>query len=306
MKVIIGVDGSADSLEAARQVGYLFGASDSAVLYYSPPAIAIPSGHATSPEVVEKARHALAQAVFDEARAALPENLRGSVQTVLGTQDPRHGLLAAADQAKAEMIVVGARGTSPVMRLLIGNITRAIVHSSKLPVLVARRPASSRPAGGLRVLLAYDGSPANEEASELFNRLSFAGDTTVHIVTVIERQFPGEIPDWLERDALDPEVKSWAEAWEREHEAERQAKLAVLKSICAKSSSGARKTECEVREGYPADEILKVVAEQSIDLVVLGARKLGALSRFLLGSTSETMLSHAPCSVLIVRERDKP
>jgi nucleotide-binding universal stress UspA family protein len=47
---------------------------------------------------------------------------------------------------------------------------------------------------------------------------------------------------------------------------------------------------------------LETLSQKLVDLVVVGARKPSAMARWLLGSTSETILSHAHCSVLVVRE----
>jgi nucleotide-binding universal stress UspA family protein len=56
------------------------------------------------------------------------------------------------------------------------------------------------------------------------------------------------------------------------------------------------------REGEPAQVILEVAGEQNADLIVVGARGLTGLKRFLLGSVSSKLSHHAPCSLMIVRE----
>ena len=56
-----------------------------------------------------------------------------------------------------------------------------------------------------------------------------------------------------------------------------------------------------VRDGKPAAEILKIVRDESIDLVVLGYTGKKMVSRLLIGSVSEKIASTAPCSVIIVR-----
>jgi nucleotide-binding universal stress UspA family protein len=56
-----------------------------------------------------------------------------------------------------------------------------------------------------------------------------------------------------------------------------------------------------VEEGRPAEQIVTTASELEIDLLVLGSRRLGTVKRLLLGSTSEQVLTSAPCSVLIVR-----
>jgi nucleotide-binding universal stress UspA family protein len=53
--------------------------------------------------------------------------------------------------------------------------------------------------------------------------------------------------------------------------------------------------------GVAAEEILRVAEAEPTDLVVVGSRGLGALTRFLIGSTSERVARHAPCSVLVAR-----
>jgi nucleotide-binding universal stress UspA family protein len=49
--------------------------------------------------------------------------------------------------------------------------------------------------------------------------------------------------------------------------------------------------------------IVRDVEHRGADLVVLGSRGLGGVRRLVLGSVSESVLTHAACSVLIVRPR---
>ena len=57
----------------------------------------------------------------------------------------------------------------------------------------------------------------------------------------------------------------------------------------------------ELIEGSPAEAILNVADTRQSDLIVMGSRGLGLLKGALLGSTSQKVISHAPCPVLIVR-----
>ncbi len=57
----------------------------------------------------------------------------------------------------------------------------------------------------------------------------------------------------------------------------------------------------EVLHGNPAAAICRLAAEGDYDLIVMGSRGLGAIRAFLLGSVSDRVNHHAPCSVLIVR-----
>lgn len=55
-------------------------------------------------------------------------------------------------------------------------------------------------------------------------------------------------------------------------------------------------------EGKPVEEILRVVKEYHIDLAILGTSAKSGLSRLFVGSTALAVMSHADCSVLLVRQ----
>ena len=57
----------------------------------------------------------------------------------------------------------------------------------------------------------------------------------------------------------------------------------------------------ELIEGSPAEAIIDVAKTRKSDLIVMGSRGLGTLAGLLLGSTSQKVVAHAPCPVLIVR-----
>jgi len=56
----------------------------------------------------------------------------------------------------------------------------------------------------------------------------------------------------------------------------------------------------ETKDGSPADEILKAIDEEDIDLVVMGTSGKHGLDRFLLGSVTEKVVRSAKCPVLAV------
>lgn len=57
----------------------------------------------------------------------------------------------------------------------------------------------------------------------------------------------------------------------------------------------------ETATGDAAAEILATAREKGVDLIVMGSRGRGRFSGLLLGSVSQKVATHAPCSVLIVR-----
>jgi nucleotide-binding universal stress UspA family protein len=67
------------------------------------------------------------------------------------------------------------------------------------------------------------------------------------------------------------------------------------------SSMGEIKTAV-IKEGNPAEEILKYAEEIGSNLIVMGNRGLSTFNKVLLGSVSQKILTHSCCSVLIVKE----
>ena len=119
-------------------------------------------------------------------------------------------------------------------------------------------------------------------------------------MTVVPPMYATQLPAWLKVER-DPDVADMASAWEAEHQQNLQAARAELEQFRESLPSCFAKENLIVSEGRPADQILKQIRDNAIDLAVLGSRGKGSLQRLLLGSTSEQVLREAPCSVLIVR-----
>lgn len=59
--------------------------------------------------------------------------------------------------------------------------------------------------------------------------------------------------------------------------------------------------EARLRQGVPAEELLRAATDEKADLMVLGSRGLSQVRAFLLGSVSDKVSHHAKCPTLIVR-----
>jgi len=60
--------------------------------------------------------------------------------------------------------------------------------------------------------------------------------------------------------------------------------------------------ETELAWGSPAKVILEKAQDKPYDLIVIGSRGLGAISRLLLGSVSERVAKMSTCPILIVKD----
>jgi len=143
----------------------------------------------------------------------------------------------------------------------------------------------------MKIISAVDGSPHASAAATLLNRIPFAGDTDVVVVSVLEDVYEsayGKHLGSLVRETFDADRRESA------------------KTLLQKESERLSKTFASVRKelmvGHAAREITALAGSENADLVALGARGMNALERFLLGSTSEKIVRHAPCSVLVARD----
>jgi nucleotide-binding universal stress UspA family protein len=197
------------------------------------------------------------------------------VTTVVAEGDARVEILHVADEARADMVVVGARGLGRIKRLLGGSTSLAVARYARCSVAVV--PEVPRPLG--RVLVGLDDSPASRAAVAFLSRFALTAETSIILLHVLREDSP---------QASGPNERSRAE------------------QLLADAETGLAKRECSIERmlgaGDAAGEIVRVARERDVDLVVLGARGLRTLGRLFLGSVSEAVLHHAGRAVIIARE----
>jgi nucleotide-binding universal stress UspA family protein len=156
-RVLCGVDGTPESLEAARQAERLRAADG--VLCLAAVAdmnIAVHAGWATSGVVEEldaKARDALHRAI-DEVHPASTQLRAGNVVPCL---------LDEIEQTNATLVAVGPRGHSRAAGMLVGGVASELLHRAPCSVLFARKPRFG--AFPLSILTGVDGSPQSLAAA---------------------------------------------------------------------------------------------------------------------------------------------
>jgi len=324
MKVFFAVDGSREALNAVRQVGQLLSPADTAAIYFAPPEVVFRRGGnvlapvtdavavAVEPAEVavkhlsaekslqEQAAEVVVEVVVGEARRLLPEPLAGATKVITAQHTPREGILIESEKWGADLVVVGARGMSGLDTVLFGSVSRAVVHGSRIPVFVSRTTSEHRGDRPFRVLFAYDGSSCCEAALAAATKLTLPRHTEVIAVTAIET-LPPEVPEWMAQAGRSAEAAEMIDVWTRETERDKDRAREELAALLAKQNPTFAGADIVVAEGHSAEQILNLVAQRRIDLVVIGSQGKGLLKRLFIGSTSEKVLTQAPCSVLVAR-----
>jgi nucleotide-binding universal stress UspA family protein len=91
-----------------------------------------------------------------------------------------------------------------------------------------------------------------------------------------------------------------------EYEKVMEEEKAKLDRMLAKEKAGGLAVKEFVREGKPVDEILRVVAEERIDLLLLLAHEEGRLEHFLFGRTNDELVRRIPCSLFLLKSVPTP
>jgi nucleotide-binding universal stress UspA family protein len=131
-----------------------------------------------------------------------------------------------------------------------------------------------------RILVAYDGGEPAKKALETAIDLASHHDGSISVVSVVPFH-PGRAP-------IDP----WDDA------AVHAQALDEAKQILAEHGMDADLLE---PIGDPAATIERIANDGGYDTVVVGSRGLGAISRFLQGSVSGHVATHAHATVVIAR-----
>jgi nucleotide-binding universal stress UspA family protein len=135
--ILVGVDGSDASAQAATTAGRLAADLDAkvtAVYVRQLPTTVPPFGT----DIYLDSYWEEAERLAGERAAEALDPLGASWRFEVRTGDPAVKLELSADEHGADLIVVGARGHSVAHRLLLGSVSARLVHHARLPVLVVR------------------------------------------------------------------------------------------------------------------------------------------------------------------------
>jgi nucleotide-binding universal stress UspA family protein len=80
-----------------------------------------------------------AQEVADEARAAIPPEIKAEVLVI--DASPAEAILEQAGVGNHDLIVLGSRGRGDAGSILLGSVSHAVLHHSRVPVLIVHVPS---------------------------------------------------------------------------------------------------------------------------------------------------------------------
>jgi nucleotide-binding universal stress UspA family protein len=210
--------------------------------------------------------------------------------TVIGEMinaDPRPALVEASGDAL--LTVIGTRGGGRVPEVVLGSVALHVAAHGRSPVAVIAKSTAEKSTGP--ILLGVDGSGTSEAAVEFaFDEAAIRGADLEAVLVwddIAMRGFArggaqiGRLEDEEEHAVLSEQLAGWRDKYPD----------VTVRQV--------------VRRGRAADALLRHgelrPAGEQPQMVVVGSRGRGGVTGLLLGSTSQSLICHAPWPVVVVR-----
>ncbi|MCF8076662.1 MAG: universal stress protein [Desulfotignum sp.] len=242
--------------------------------------------------------------------------------TMVTTGHPADELARIAEETDVDMVVAATHGGSGVKRFLVGSVTDRLVKTLSCPVLVLHGKAEPDVLPGdrkkllTRILVGCDFSPDSSLAFQYGLSLAQEFETQLFLAHVVRptehvefssadyiKVQEGDYLGWnrsdylgLTRQANDPDAQR--------NDALRERLERQLARMVPEESRHWCTPVTAVLQGEPYQELLTFAEKNQVDLIVLGVRGHSLLEKFLVGSTTERVISRAGCPVLAVRQTD--
>jgi nucleotide-binding universal stress UspA family protein len=280
--LLIGVDGSEDSRTALRWAVSLASDLDlpmRAMWAWHYPSdtvlrvgrIQLPDADRTDELIGQQLDHLLTDVLGDAASAVEPAVGRGPAAAAL---------LRAADEG-ARMVVVGSRGLGGFKGLLLGSVSRQLCEHARCPVTVVRRAEPEAPVQLRTIVVGTDGSEPAAAAMRCAGEL--AAESGAERV-VANAAGPGDVVH--PRD-VDPHV-------------DLDVRRTLVEGWCGPLRELGVEHHVAVVEGDARTALLDVAADRRADLLVVGSRGHGPVTRLLLGSVATSLVQHSELPVTVV------
>ncbi|NKQ51796.1 universal stress protein [Amycolatopsis sp. K13G38] len=289
--ILVGVDGSASALRAARWAAQEAARRNMPVHLFH--ACVLPP---LGPHTAAVTEAGIVEALIEQGHQWLREARREAWDAAPGVQvqtDLRVGAAAQElinESARARLVVLGSRGLGGFAGMLVGSVAVGVAAHGDCPVIVVRGrlPEDEPPTGG-PIVVGVDGSAISDDAVEF--AFEEAGLRAVPLIAV---------HTWLDI--------SVAETWSTPpFDVDLDAIEADERRLLAERMAGWREKypDVELRQEVVRDRPLRGLLAQAegAQLIVVGSRGRGAFTGMGLGSTSQALLHHSECPVAVVRPR---
>ena len=284
MKTLLAVDGSDNSYEAVHALKY-FGRTEQLTLLHALD-VPRPAYPMMVPEVAEELYKTLEQSMrndgerlLDRIQSLLPMHAGPSTRQ-LRIGSPAEVIVSTAEEQKADLIVMGARGLGPIKERLLGSVSHRILALASCATLIVNGPVKAMK----QILLPLQGLSDAEAAIRFLQLKPFHDAVEVTLLTVL----PSTQPPWPVDVA----------AAEKLEEQALQSARDYIDGVAERLRAIGYQARGIAVLGTPSAMILQEATKLRSDLILMGTRGRQGITRFVLGSVSHAVLHKMPCPVL--------
>jgi nucleotide-binding universal stress UspA family protein len=216
--------------------------------------------------------------LLDRVQSLLPMHAGPSTKH-LRIGSPAEVIVSTAEEQKADLIVMGARGLGPVKERLLGSVSHRILTLARCATLIVNGPVK----GMKQILLPLQG-PFDAEAAIRFLQLKpFHDSIEMTLLTVL----PSTEPPWPGDAAA---AAAATEILEKQAD--------YIEGVAERLRAIGYQAHGVAVVGTPSTMILQEATTLRSDLILMGTRGRQGITRFVLGSVSHAVLHKTPCPVL--------
>jgi nucleotide-binding universal stress UspA family protein len=242
--------------------------------------------------------HNEGERILAEARASLT-TFTGSIDSTIqyvekGTARIVETIAKTAKDKSADLIALGFCGRSALSRFFVGSVAGGVAHGAPCPVLLAG------PVVGERfdcILVGFDGSPDAVTAADWLPNLPLSDDCVIHVLSVV-------LPPPVFRGGAGILLKASGAGVDNLVDRDRKRISAAQTAMIGKLKERgitARIIPSLLENRDAASCLVAAARTDKVDLIVVGSQGTTGAEDVFLGSVSDHILYHSPCSVLIVR-----
>nr|WP_205649216.1 universal stress protein [Schaalia canis] len=295
--IVVGVDGSLASLAAvdwAIHRANLIGARVHIMCMYamaSYSAAALDGGYAgIDAEALEKGAQSVVDAAVERASQLVAPDKGVTISSSIEPGDPASILVEMS--AEVDLIVVGSASGGGFMSRLLGTVSSSLPANADCPVVVVPEQKSGKAFTPIdKIVVGVDSSSNTSTALQAAIAETELWGAALTAVSAVPIPSVGGVMGWVpstgNHDAVIGEIKNGLN-------------IAVDAALEGREMPVAR----HVLDGSPASLLIEF--STAVDLVVVGTRGGGGFADIFLGSTSQTVISHSTCPVMVVpRSREE-
>jgi nucleotide-binding universal stress UspA family protein len=286
MKTLLAVDGSDNSYEAVHALKYFSRAEQLTLLHalnVPRPAypMLLPELAAEQYKTFEQIMREDGERLLDRIQSLLPMHAGPSTKH-LRIGSPAQVIVSMAEEQKADLIVMGARGLGPIKEWLLGSVSHRVLTLASCATLIVNGPVKAMK----QILLPLEGLSDAEAALRFLQLKPFHEAVDVTLLTVLTSTEP-------------PRPGHAAAAAAATEKLEEQA--AYIEGVAERLRAIGYEAHGVAVVGTPSSMILQEATTLKSDLILMGTRGRQGITRFMLGSVSHEVLHKMPCPVLAFR-----